>query len=47
MKIEEHYTFDERKPIGKGSFGIVVLGIHKDTKGERAIKIIPKENIDD
>lgn len=45
--IEDSYDFCEEKPLGIGSFGKVILGTQKDTKIQRAIKIIAKEDIDD
>jgi calcium-dependent protein kinase len=33
--------------IGKGSFGLVLKGIHRQTKQERAIKVIKKSKLMD
>ncbi len=44
--INDLYTM-EIKPIGSGNFGIVKKAVHKVSKQERAIKIIPKSKIRD
>lgn len=31
--------------LGQGSFGVVLKGIHKQTKQERALKVIPRSKI--
>ena len=45
--IEDNYDFNEDQTLGTGSFGKVILGTQKDSKIQRAIKIIDKEDIDD
>ena len=42
-KISKEYTLG--KIIGKGSFGMVRLGVHKATKQVRAIKILKKNEV--
>lgn len=43
-RIDEFYDFDKAE-LGEGSYGTVKKGINKDTKAERAIKIIDKSKI--
>ena len=38
--------YDIRKKIGKGKFGLVKLGINKETKEKVAVKIMNKNNMD-
>ena len=45
--IEDNYDFNEDQTLGTGSFGKVILGTQNDSKIQRAIKIIDKEDIDD
>ena len=33
------------KELGQGTYGLVVKGVNKITKAERAIKIIPKAKV--
>ncbi len=44
-KIEESYEFD-KEVLGLGSFGKVVMAKNKDSGVKRAIKVIPKTNIE-
>ena len=43
-KIDDIYKRD-KKTIGKGTYGEVVKGVHKETGSVRAIKLIPKSKI--
>ncbi len=36
-------TYEIKKKLGQGKFGLVKLGVHKKTKREAAIKIISKK----
>ena len=38
-------SYEVRETLGKGKFGLVKLGIHKETKRKVAIKIINKQNM--
>jgi len=42
--IEEKYIIDNDSVLGRGSFGVVVLGRHKETGNEYAIKFMHKTN---
>ena len=42
--IEEKYSVDKRKKLGQGSFGVVVLGTHRETGNQYAIKFINKSH---
>ena len=40
--VEEDFDVNMSKPLGSGTFGVVVVGRHKDTSRMYAIKIIDK-----
>jgi hypothetical protein len=40
--IEDVYELNCQKPLGTGSFGVVVVGRHRDTARMFAIKIVDK-----
>ena len=42
-----HELYDIRETLGKGKFGLVKLGIHKETGRKVAVKIINKQIVDD
>ena len=44
VPVEEDYTIKEEKILGKGSYGVVVVGIHKVSKVEYAIKFVSTES---
>ncbi len=43
-QIEDYFDLNLSKPLGTGSFGVVVVGRHKDTGRMYAIKIINKSS---
>lgn len=43
MAVDEMYQFKDQSLLGKGSYGVVVIGIHKETKIEYAIKLVNTE----
>ena len=43
LSIDEMYQFKDQSLLGKGSYGVVVVGIHKETKIEYAIKLVNTE----
>ncbi len=44
VPIEEAYIIEDEKILGKGSFGVVVHGTHRETKEEYAIKFVNTES---
>jgi len=42
--IEDHYIIDKNIVLGRGGFGVVVLGRHKETGNEYALKFMNKKN---
>jgi hypothetical protein len=44
VPVEENYIIDDEKILGKGSYGVVVLGVHKESKVEYAIKFVNTES---
>jgi serine/threonine protein kinase len=43
MAVDEMYQFRDQSLLGKGSYGVVVVGVHKETKVEYAIKLVNTE----
>jgi serine/threonine protein kinase len=41
-KLVENYLLQE--PVGKGVYGQVFRAVHQKTKGEYAVKVIPKSS---
>merc|ERR1712216_104867 len=44
--IEDDYTVAARDQLGFGGFGSVCLAVHKDTKVERACKMVRKSDLE-
>jgi serine/threonine protein kinase len=43
MAVDEMYQFRDQSLLGKGSYGVVVVGVHKESKVEYAIKLVNTE----
>jgi calcium-dependent protein kinase len=39
------YKYDKKKELGKGTYGVVSIGEHKQTGQKRAIKLIARSKI--
>ena len=44
-KIEDYYSFDPKKAIGSGTYGIVTKATIKGASQIRAIKVIAKNKV--
>jgi serine/threonine protein kinase len=42
--LTDTYEINTSKPLGKGTFGVVVVGKHRETSRLFAIKIVSKDN---